>query len=331
MKKLSVSVLLMIIAVSSFAKTYGYMLRPNGPLREDKGNGGAEWSITVPEGTELEVESAVPVKMTLKTEKEDIPDISFYKVEYEGNTYYARDTEVAIGGIEIALILEDTTLFRKAEISSFMNAKIERNSLVVAGMKKEYAGTSFTEIQYWSAKGNEIRRRYVFTDKVSTNSKDIEAVNIVARALSLKNQDPAKERTMRQELFNNAMSLNTSESVTVYVQEEYNKLYGEIDIEPFYGTIVSPDGSKINVRKSPVNGEVTGQVENGWEILVYKKSAEVSEIEGVKDCWYYVQELGGMKEGLAKGWVFGKYVLFTISEKEASIQAAGGEPLSVSE
>ncbi len=222
MKKIFAYILILTLAASSFAKTKGFMLRPNGPLREDKGNGGVEWATTVPEGTALEIESSEPVRLTLITEKEKYEDIEFYKVTYEKKTYYARTSEVALGN-EISVLLSDTTLFKKPAISSFLNAQIDKTSVVVSGEKKKHADIDFCEIQYWSGSAGEIRTRYVFSDKVSKNQRDLEAVRIVETALSLKNKDAEKEKAMKEELFKNAKKLSTSEEITEFVQSEYDK------------------------------------------------------------------------------------------------------------
>ena len=305
MKKLFAYILILTLAASSFAKTKGFMLRPNGPLREDKGNGGVEWATTVPEGTALEIESGEPVRLTLITEKERFDDIEFYKVIYEKKTYYARASEIALGSVSLAVMLGDTTLFKKAAISSFLNAQIDKASLVAAGEKKEHAGISFTEIQYWSSSASEIRKRYVFSDKVSKNPHDLEAVRIVDTAISLKNKDAAKERAMKEELFKNAKKLDTSEEITEYVQTEYDKIFGRVALSGFFtGIIKTADGSKVNARKEPVDGDVVHQYENGDEISDFcSRSASKSSYDGITDYWYGY-ETGA--DGLH--WVFGGYI-----------------------
>lgn len=321
MKKILTYIALALLAGNVFAKTTGFMMRNNGPLRVDNGKGGVEWSITVPEGTKLTIESEEPVVFTLITEKERIPDIKFYKVTYDKKTYYARDCEVALGST-LGVVLSDTAIFTKPAISSFLNAQLEQGSVVVVGAAIGYAESQFTEIQYWSSRANSVRKRWVFTDKISMSSNDLEAVRTIDVALSIKNKDPAKELAMKEELFKNARKLKTKDEIAEYIQKQYNKALGIQEIEAFYGSIVSDDGSNINVRKFPVNGEVVGQLSGGNDVLVSKKSTENSTIEGVTDCWYYVCELAGMAEG-AEGWVFGKYVKYEISEKEASEMARG--------
>ena len=225
MKKLLLYIAISLFASSAFAKTTGFMMRNNGPLREDKGNGGVEWATTVPEGTPLTIESEEPVLLTLITEKEKFDNIKFYKVTYEKKTYYARESEVALGKTA-AVILADTTLFTKPAISSFLNAQIEQASVVVAGEKTTYAQSDFTEIQYWSDSASTVRKRYVFSNKVSENKNDFEAVRTVDVALALKNKDASKEKAMKEELFKNAKKLNTSREITDYIQTEYDKLFG---------------------------------------------------------------------------------------------------------
>ena len=254
------------------------------------------------------------MNLTLITEKERIDDVKFYKVSHEGKTYYARESEVELGGISLTVILENTTLFQKPSISSFIKAQIEQASVVVAGQKKKSAGCEFTEIQYWSSSANEIRKRYVFSDMVSKNSKDLEAVRIVDTALSVKNKDAAKQRAMKQELFKNAKKLDTSEKITDYVQSAYDSVFGRVELEKYFsGTIKTADGSKVNVRKLPVDGEVVTQLENGEQISDFSyRSAEKSTFEGITDYWYAY--LNG-EDGLY--WVFGGYIEFDDPEARA--------------
>ena len=322
MKKIFTYTLLALFAVNAFANTNGFMLRPNGPLREDRGNGGVEWAVAVPAGTMLVVEDENPVLLTMITEKDRFENIKFYKVSYDKKTYYARESEVALGN-SATVILSDTTLFAKPSISAFINGKIEQASIIVSGNKTDKNGCSFTEIQYWSDSGNEIRKRYVFSEKVSGNKNDLDAVRVVDTAVALRNKDAAKEKAMKEELFRNAKKIPASREILNYIQSEYDKLYGEIEVEPFYAAIFSDDGANINVRKSPVNGEVAGQLSDGREVLVFKKSAETSTIEGTTDCWYFINELAAMSDDALEGWVFGKYIKFEMTEKDARAQAEG--------
>lgn len=323
MKKLLTYIAIALLCAQLSAKTTGYMLRDNGSLRVDNGQGGAEWSAYVPAGTKLTVESEEPVVLSLVIKgQDDIENIKFYKVTYEKETYYARVSEVALGD-NLTIINADTTLFRKPSLSSFLNARIEQASLVVAGAKTAGTSIEFTEIQYWSESAKEVRRRYVFSDKVSGNKKDLEAIRLVEAAVAIKNKDPAKERAMKLELFKDAMKLDLSSEISLYVHNEYDRLFGAQDIDPFYGHIVSDDGSNVNVRNGPVDGAVAGKLAPGRGILVSKKSVEKSTAEGVEDYWYYVDELAGMADDAVSGWVFGKFVGFDIDAKEADARAAG--------
>lgn len=315
MKKLT-AIIFFALAAQTFAKTTGFMLRPNGPLRTDKGHGGVEWGIQVPEGTMLEIESEEPIELTLITEKERIDKIKFYKVNYDRQTYYVRESEVALGG-NLTVILSDTTIFRRPSLSSFANAQIERASVVVAGEKKISAGIEFREIQYWSQDNNEIRRRFVFAEKASENPKDLEAVRIADTAVALKNKNAEKERAMKLELFQNAKELSTSAEIAEFISEKYDDLFGEAES----GRIFSDDGAKINVRKYPVDGDVSGQLEHGAKILIKRKSSEISEIDGIEDYWYYVRQ--DSPNDNTKGWVFGKYV--RIGEEEIAENAENPE------
>ena len=305
MKKLLLYIAISLFAASAFAKTTGFMMRNNGPLREDKGNGGVEWATTVPQGTPLTIESEEPVLLTLITEKEKFDNIKFYKVTYEKKTYYARESEVALGKTA-TVILSDTTLFTKPAISSFLNAQIEQASVVVAGEKTTYAQSEFTEIQYWSDSASAVRKRYVFSSKVSENKNDLEAVRTVDVALALKNKDAAKEKAMKEELFKNAKKLNTSEAITEYIQAEYDKMFGTVDLKmPYSGKIRTADGSKVNARLDPIDGKIAEQLENDffiWNFL--RRTKAKSTYDGVTDYWYCYYP----SETTSSQWIFGGYI-----------------------
>lgn len=224
MKKLVIFTIISLLSLSLFAKSKGYMLRDDGPLRVDNGQGGAEWDITVPAGTELELESEETVKMTLITKDKNYPDTLFYKVKYEGKTYYVRDVDFAVG-TQLSVILDDTVLFTKPRLSSFVNAVLERGTLVVVGKaEKTPDSLGMTEIKYFSSSAGVIRTRYVFTDDISTNKSDVKAIMICDKVQAISNSDKAKEKAMKMELFNNAQKLDTSYQISSYVNELYEKV-----------------------------------------------------------------------------------------------------------
>lgn len=264
MKKILTYIALALMAGSAFAKSTGFMLRNNGPLREDKGHGGVEWAEAVPAGTQLVVESEEPVYLTLITEKENYENIAFYKVTYNKKSYYARESEVALGK-NATVILENTTLFTKPQFSSFLNVQIEQATLVVAGETKNCGGIEFTEVQYWSASASSIRKRFVFSDKVSKNKNDIEAVRSVDVAVSLKNKDPAKERLMKEELFKNAKKLNTSEIITEYIQAEYEKVFPPEETVESENSESEEAGNNETVETSEVSEDVSENQEGAGE------------------------------------------------------------------
>lgn len=227
MKKIFCFLICAFVTGFAFAKTTGFMLRENGPLREDRGNGGVEWSVTVPAGTELEIESEEPVELTLITEKENYENIKFYKVTYEKKTYYARESEVALGG-KLSVILDDTVIFTKPRIDSFINARLEKASVVVEDESvTSFDNLKFVKVMYWSESASVVRTRYVFADKLSSKKEDVQAVRIVERANSVTNSDKVKEKAMKMELFTNASKLKTSPKVAEYIEAEFEKLTGE--------------------------------------------------------------------------------------------------------
>ncbi len=227
MKKLIIFTIFSFLSLALFAKSKGYMLRDNGALRVDNGKGGVEYSTDVPAGTELEVLSDEPVVFDLVTKSETYPKLKFYQVSYEKKTYYVRESEMALGS-QLSVILDDTTIFTKPQISSFINAVLERGTLVVVGSQTKSIGAyTFTEVQYYSTSASVVRTRYILNDKISTNKNDVTAVKIVDKVSSISNSDKVKEKAMKMELFNNAMKLDTSYQISDYISEEYQKQIGD--------------------------------------------------------------------------------------------------------
>lgn len=67
---------------------------------------------------------------------------------------------------------------------------------------------------------------------------------------------------------------------------------------------VCTDGSKINYREDPVDGEILGQFENGQRLHVWCRTNELSCIDGIYDYWYCVHEYGDP----SGGWIFGGFL-----------------------
>ncbi|MCQ2575937.1 MAG: SH3 domain-containing protein [Treponema sp.] len=315
MKKIVLTLALITMLFPMFAKTSGVMLRTRSPLREDDGNGGAKWSIEVPAGTVVDVESETPVLKTLITSKESTPNISFIKVTYQKKSYLALASEIAVGG-DLSVVLDDTTLFMKPTMSAFLNARLDKLSYVVAGKKVSKNGLNFVEVKYWSDSAWTIRTRYVLAKYISSKADDVKAMQILDKIAEV------KDESMKKTLIDSAKSLKTSDAINEAVTSVYNKIYGiveeapveaaeddyEVESDPvdssvYYGRVATDDGSRINLRTLPsTSGSVVGQIDDDTIVTLIASTKGKYTIDGIEDFWYQVSANN------MSGWLFGGYL-----------------------
>lgn len=287
-------------------------LRDNTPLRSDNGKGGVVWALEVLAGQKLELLDPVPVKMNLVTTSETTPDVEFYRVRHQGKDYFVRASE-ATPASQAAVITEDAVLFTRPRLSDFRNALLEAGSIVVAGNQVSHAGVSFTEVFFFDTAAWKIRSRYVVADMVSEANADVEAVQLLQKATTM------KDKGVQQELLHNAMNLNTSAGVKQLVQDFVQKLEGVVitqeDIialeaaQP--GLIFTEDGDNVNVRSFPGTGsesQVVGQLPNRTEVDIVGTTLKKQTIDGIESNWYQVRATLDEGGTLVEGWVFGGYV-----------------------
>lgn len=308
MKKVLISIFLCVLSISVFAQSV-IVLKDNASLRTDNGKGGTVYAMEVPSGIKMELLSPAPVKKDLVTSKETTPDISFYHVKYQGKEYYIRENEATIGST-VGVIIENSVLFTYQTLDSFRNAYLEPGTIISCGETVSLHGVStdiwFMEIEFYDTTAWTKRTRYILKEGYSTNSADIDAIQLVQKVLTL------SDKNLQKQLLNDAMSLNVCTEVRNILEETEQELFGveftEGDIvffeEPLEGITFTKDGARINVRSFPSSGEVVGQVDTNMPVKVVAKTSKTQNIDGLTAEWYRVIV---MDDSLLTGWIFGGY------------------------
>ena len=310
MKKVLISIFLCVLSISVFAQSV-IVLKDNASLRTDNGKGGTVYAMEVPSGIKMELLSPAPVKKDLVTSKEITPDISFYHVKYQGKEYYIRENEATIGST-VGVIIENSVLFTYQTLDAFRNAYLEPGTIISCGETVSLIGISndiwFMEIEFYDTTAWTKRTRYILKEGYSTNSADIDAIQLVQKVLTL------SDKNLQKQLLNDAMSLNVCTEVRNILEETEQELFGveftEGDIvlfeEPLEGITFTKDGARINVRSFPGSGEVVGQVETNMPVKVVAKTSKTQNIDGLTAEWYKITV---MDDTQLTGWIFGGYFL----------------------
>lgn len=301
----------LILGAFAMAQTV-VALRDNTPLRSDNGKGGVEWALEILAGQKLELLDTTPVQMDLVTSSETTPNVDFYKVRHQGKNYFIRTSE-ATQASQAAVITQDAVLFTRPRLSDFRNALLEAGSIVVAGNQVTHAGIDFTEVFFFDTAAWQIRSRYVVTDMVSKANSDVEAVQLLQKASTM------KDKGVQQELLHSAMNLNTSSGIKQLVQDFAQELEGttitQEDIifleAPQVGLISTGDGDNVNVRSFPGTGaesQVVGQLPQGTMVEIIAATSKNQTIDGIAAPWYQVKASSSDGETALEGWIFGGYV-----------------------
>ena len=306
MKKVLISIFLCVLSISVFAQSV-IVLKDNASLRTDNGKGGTVYAMEVPSGIKMELLSPAPVKKDLVTSKETTPDISFYHVRYQGKEYYIRESEATIGST-VGVIIENSVLFTYPTLDAFRNAYLEPGTIISCGKTVESKGLSFMEIEFYDTTAWTKRTRYILKEGYTTNSADIDAIQLVQKVLTL------SDKNLQKQLLNDAMSLNVCTEVWNIINETEQELFGPtftendiVDLDsPLEGYAVTEDAARINVRSFPATGEVVGQIETNTQVLVIGKTTKTQTIEGLTAEWYKIIV---MDDTQLTGWIFGGYFI----------------------
>lgn len=311
MKKTILSILICLsLGFSVFAQSV-IVLKDNASLRTENETGGTVWAMEVLSGIKMKLLSPEPVLKDLVTSKETTPNISFYHVEYQGKEYYIRESEATIG-TTVGLTVENTVLFTYPRLSKFRNAFLEPGTIVSYGDMFRENGLDFIEIEFYDTSAWTKRTRYALYDDLSTNSADVEAIQIIQKIWSL------NDKNLQKELLESTKSLNVCTEIAYILIKTEEELFGpsftEQDIElfaDFYpsGKAFTADGAKVNIRAFPSSGDVIGQLENDTPLMIIGQTTKKQTIDGLTAVWY---KIAPNTVDFPEGWIFGGYV--TINE-----------------
>lgn len=315
MKKILSKILLSMVAVSAFA-TSGIMLRSKEPSLKTKTDKGYTWAKGIPYGTKLEVNSTTPEKGLYYWKGGSAKDVEFYSVQYQGEEYFVKADEFAIGN-KFAVLSEDATLFNNARPSSFRNAVLEIGTLVLlTGRTEAFGSNNFTEIVFYDTEDTVLKTRWIQTKKYSSIEKDVKAAQLIELA------NFQTDASLKKEFISNALELASSSKIKEYAQKNYDRIYGiakvveeeeektsftDDDIISIVnvGCIYTEDGSNVNVRSAPgTAGDRIAQLENGTSVTISLATIGKNTFEGITAPWYFVTT----EDESISGWVFGGYV-----------------------
>lgn len=321
MKKFLSVLLTLIVSAAAFAET-AVMLRDKGPLRiDDTTKGGAVWSITVPAGTSLELKDSKPVTKTMITSKGNIDNCSFYRVKYNNKEYLALEGEILIGKTA-GLLLRDTVMFTKPQFSSFVNARLEKATVIGVGKTVTNNGAKFVEVTYYS---DSLKTRYILEESymfseaygpldttqktITTKSSDITAMLLLAKAAA---DDDLENKRIN---IDNALSLDLSEEIAELVNAEKDKYFKDEEpaavvsetsfvYEDFAETqefvINTGDSDNARIRAEPKTGDVLGSFPNGTYLRATKAANEGQDGK-IISTWYYVTVYA--EDQVLTGWI----------------------------
>lgn len=214
-KNILISVLLVCCLFFVCAEGSVVMLRDDGPLRVESETNVVSWSTTVPAGTVLTLAESGVVTKDLKTSAGITKDVDFYHVTYNSKDYYVAAYEV-VESNSPAVIWEDATLYTKPCIADFRNAILEIATIVVPMGTVTDNGITFTEVRFYDTTSGSavVKTRYVLSSKISNNSKDVKAVQMLEKAKAETDQE------LKMLLLSNALAIEMSPRISLYIDSE---------------------------------------------------------------------------------------------------------------
>lgn len=309
MKKLLAILITACLGSSLFAQT-AVMLRNNGYLRSDKGNGKVGGAEQISAGTTFTLTAPSSVKKDLELSSGTEKGIDFYQVDYNGAKYFLRASESVLleNSMKLGALTSDATLFDEARPSSFRNAYLEAGDLVVTGSNKNFSGIlDFTEIWFWDSNERVVKTRFVQKKNVTSNENDVKAIRFLERVNS------STDQKIKENYAQKALETAETEEIYAIAQKTYNTVMGvfeEVYIGEIYVASYDPAGENINLRDAPgKNGAKIGQVASGRTGVATKRSDTKDTINGKSAYWLYVNFYDESGYGWAEsGWIFGEYI-----------------------
>lgn len=315
MKKIFAFISVALLAIAGvFAKESVVVLRTPASLYEVKEGNTVKWATEITAGTVLDKRGDDAVRMDIYTKSKTWENIEFYTVKYDGKDYFiqTRDSAAIKSAEDVGVVTENAVLYSKPHIATFRNAWIEPGTIVA---EIDHQRLLFSEVVFFDSADEVRRTRFIYGAKVSNNSNDIKAIQLLEKARSVKDEG------LQNDFLNSAVRTASAGSgkLTSYINSEVNRILGVssfsdddiVPIESYKAHIYTADGSKVNLRSLPgTAGEKVAQVDNGWECTVSLTTESQETIEGISASWFYVQN------GDTEGWVFGGYL-----QREENAQA----------
>lgn len=115
-----------------------------------------------------------------------------------------------------------------------------------------------------------------------------------SETVSVSEQKPAEEIPVK----NNMTEEKTSNGHMIYVFNDSFERW------------VKTDGSNLNYRANPVDGEKLGHFVTGDRLKITKKTQETFTIDGITEAWYYGMCYADVEP--YGGWVFGGYLVDSV-------------------
>lgn len=314
MKKIFASIAICTLMLTALAaKPSVVVLRPTASLYVATDGNNVKWASEVTAGTLLDGSSTESVTKNIVTKEKTWNDVPFYAVTYEKKNYFiqTRDSSAVENATSAAVVVDAAVLFSKPHLATFRNALLEPGTIVSCDTDQSSTKAGFTKITFFDTDDIVRRTRYVLSESISNDTKDIKAIQLLEKARSIKDEG------LKKEFLANAAKTAANAALSRYIAAETNKILGIssfsdddiVQLDSYGASIYTADGSKINVRSAPgTAGEKIAQLENGWYVIVCMKTNGEETIEGITDSWYYVQQSGGEDSEGIEGWVFGGYL-----------------------
>lgn len=307
MKKIFAFISVALLAIAGVcAKESVVVLRTPASLYEVKEGNTVKWATEITAGTVLEKRGDDVAKMDIYTKEKTWTGVEFYTVKYNGKDYFiqTRDSASIKSADDVGVVTEKAVLFSKPHIAAFRNAWLEPGTIVAVISNQKLI---FDEVVFFDTDDKVRRTRFVDGGKLSNDSNDIKAIQMLEKASSVKDEG------LQNDFLNSAVKTASAGSgkLTSYINSEMNRILGVssfsdediVPVESYTAVIYTADGAKVNLRSLPgTAGEKVAQVENGWKGTVSLTTESTETIEGITASWFYVQN------GDTEGWVFGGYL-----------------------
>lgn len=110
---------------------------------------------------------------------------------------------------------------------------------------------------------------------------------------------------LEDESFPEPDSADTDDDYLEWAQIETTSNGYELTVLPdtLPRVVKTDDGSKLNYRSNPVDGDIIGQFLDGTMVQIVKITNMTFTVDGLNDAWYYVAD-----DSFHEGWVFGGYL-----------------------